>query len=615
MVCQLFDVWAESKMTQRVQEHCPSAIQKYSSSSGSSPPNAARRLYRNLSGKFRLANTDDMENKEPQRKADMYNRALFEAVEQQDLDLVESLLRNFSVEELDLNTPNSEGLLPLDVAILTNNVPMAKLLLQSGARESPHFVSPKARAVHLVALVKEAELRVSELVVQVKGAESTDDRTDTDIKRQLKAWDCVRLSISSSSSLKVHFQEPLCLNAAIITKYRVVWSSSPSFSPLLGEIVVEDTTLLQCEITGLRATQPKIAAKLESQFKIALKPESQPKIAAKPKLQSKMAADPESQCQPGMGLYIACVFYKDDHMVVTAEEQLPVMEVDDSYSNLTQDFLWFTKALFGTQDLGQVYFEPLRDKHGNALLVLLRDLDGCSDLDTQRWSKICKIQVPRKSTSCADEPTALDTLLITLQEKLFYHKRSRKTLSPGLYLGYIKLSSSVEQIRVLVPQKIPNVFCHVKIRDNSHVSREEWQWLQSVRSLNDTQGVYVNEQNPAHRLLLELRNAANDLLGRIDIPNNQYCRVSASLDLESLISQQALREAFSESEILSAKQRHQKIQELLQLVAYDDTLRLKRKNTTLNQVYECLKECVEGHSSQHLATYLYNHNPPALSHL
>ncbi|MCJ8729064.1 hypothetical protein PDJAM_G00012090, partial [Pangasius djambal] len=290
------------------------------------------------------------------------------------------------------------------------------------------------------------------------------------------------------------------------------------------------------------------------------------------------------------------------------------------------------QALLGTQDLGQVYFEPLRDKHGNAVLVLLRDLGGCSDLDTQRWSKLCKLQLQRKSTSCADEPTALDTLLITLHEKLAYHKRSRKMLSPGLYLGYMKLSSSVEQIRVLVPQKIPNVFCHVKIRDNSHVSREEWQWLQSVRSLEDTQDVYAKEENAAHRLLLELRNAANDLLGRINIPNNQaqdfriyvhdvlefgegvsfllllppyeevctppgqnnfsprsgfftlplqifelvhfgaycptfigqYCHASAILDLESLISQQALREAFSESELLTSKQRHQKIQELLQ---------------------------------------------------
>ncbi|KAI4904976.1 hypothetical protein NFI96_004217 [Prochilodus magdalenae] len=46
----------------------------------------------------------------------------------------------------------------------------------------------------------------------------------------------------------------------------------------------------------------------------------------------------------------------------------------------------------------------------------------------------------------------------------------------------------------------------------------------------------------------------------------QYCRASAVLGLESLMSQQALREAFSESELLAAKEKHHKIQELLQLL-------------------------------------------------
>ena len=48
---------------------------------------------------------------------------LFEAVEHQ---------------EMDLNIPNSEGLLPLDMAVMTNNIPMERLLLHAGAKESPH---------------------------------------------------------------------------------------------------------------------------------------------------------------------------------------------------------------------------------------------------------------------------------------------------------------------------------------------------------------------------------------------------------------------------------------------------------------------------------------------
>lgn len=46
---------------------------------------------------------------------------------------------------------------------------------------------------------------------------------------------------------------------------------------------------------------------------------------------------------------------------------------------------------------------------------------------------------------------------------------------------------------------------------------------------------------------------------------SQYCRVSALLELESLISQQALREAFSEAELLAAKKNHQQVQEHVQV--------------------------------------------------
>lgn len=69
------------------------------------------------------------------------NEVLVEAVEQQDLDTVQILLYQFSVEDLDLNTPDSRGLTPLDIAIMTNNIPIAKLLLKAGAKESPHCES------------------------------------------------------------------------------------------------------------------------------------------------------------------------------------------------------------------------------------------------------------------------------------------------------------------------------------------------------------------------------------------------------------------------------------------------------------------------------------------
>ena len=60
--------------------------------------------------------------------------AMFEAVEQQDLDLVRSILDSGSC---DVNSLNQEQLSVLDIAIMTNNIPVAKLLLARGAKESP----------------------------------------------------------------------------------------------------------------------------------------------------------------------------------------------------------------------------------------------------------------------------------------------------------------------------------------------------------------------------------------------------------------------------------------------------------------------------------------------
>jgi hypothetical protein len=37
----------------------------------------------------------------------------------------------------------------------------------------------------------------------------------------------------------------------------------------------------------------------------------------------------------------------------------------------------FLQGMLGTQELGQVYFEPIKDKYCNALLVLLRDRNAC----------------------------------------------------------------------------------------------------------------------------------------------------------------------------------------------------------------------------------------------
>ncbi|KAM6407538.1 ankyrin repeat and fibronectin type-III domain-containing protein 1-like [Rhynochetos jubatus] len=747
--------WSSSpKMTQQMRDLQLAQARK---PPGPSSPNAAKRLYRNLSGKFRVNYTSFDEGslagrgeKEKLRKSYLFqsNAALFEAVELQDLDRVQELLKQYSPEELDLNTPNSEGLLPLDIAIMTNNAPIARALLQAGAKESPHFVSLESRSLHLSTLVREAEQRVNELTAQVVNEAPNADCSEKE--KQLRAWEWryrlykrmkagfeharvpdaptnVHLSVASSSSVQVTFWEPLSVNSAVVTKYKVEWSCSPTFSPPLGEAVIDKLKNLHFTIRGLvsgtayyvqvsaynmkgwgppQASVPPFAIPSNWREYDGRAPRRRGQAEALDHLLGQVKTvhqhcvchepcknQPQSRkhsvskslkhlFHPGSkflktlkrGLYLTAIFYKDDNILVTHEDQIPVVEIDDTYSCLLmQDFLWFTKVscmwdeilwlrqcvtvsqsscscilqtrfkmllaisqmqgLLGIQDLGQVFFEPVKDKQGNILIVTLKEVKTNQTFESVRWVPICKLQTGRKSVSSLEEPTALDTLLISIQDKLAYHQRSSHALSPGLYLGYLKLCSAVDQIRVLVPERLPNILCHVKIRSNPNISREEWEWLQKMASMEEPIPAETEAETSQNHLFQELQVAIKELMTLVNIPlqeakdfrlysqevldfggqvsfllllppsddvctapgqNNpytprsgfltlplqifelvhfftydrefiiQYCQVSALLELESLLSQQSLREAFSDAELSTAKQRHQQVQDYIQ---------------------------------------------------
>ncbi|XP_029978047.1 ankyrin repeat and fibronectin type-III domain-containing protein 1 [Sphaeramia orbicularis] len=728
---------------------------------GPASPNAAKRLYRNLSEKLR-GSTSSFEDTYFFGKSDRLRKAstmqssdcIFEAVEQQDLDTVQILLYQFSAEELDLNTPNSQGLTPLDIAIMTNNTPIAKLLLKAGGKESPHFVSVESREAHLSSLVQEAERRAADLAAQAQRDGLSLEACHKD--KQLRAWEwrsklykrmrtgfqharapeapsMVRLSVSSSSSLTVTFQEPSCLNSTVVTKYKVEWSCLKDFSLLVGELVLDNLTTLKCTVNGLTtgrlyyvrvsaynmkgwgptaSSLPPCAAPSNWRESDGREPKRRGQIEAMERLLQQVRATHSHYCcgdssklpNPSRkqsvsrslkhlfnssnkfvktlkrGMYLAAVFYHKDSLLVTAEDQIPIVEVDDSYSSsLMQDFLWFTKLscmwedvrwlrqsmsvsmsssstlqarhkmltaagqlqnLLGTHNLGRVHYEPIKDRHGNVLLVTIRDLETQHSLFSGKWMQVTKLQSQRKSLSTPEEPYALDILIITIQDILAYQRRSTHRLAPGLYLGYLKLSSSVDQIKVLVSQRTPNMLCHSRIRDNANVSREEWDWIQNLsavgekdQSSEDSEEAGPRAESHAPLLYYELQTAIKSLLKLINLPLHQarhfrlysqevvelghgvsfllllpsaddvcsapgqtnpyaplsgflhlplqmfelvhfctykekfislYCRLSSVLDLDSLITQQALREAITDSEVATAKQRHQLILDYIQ---------------------------------------------------
>ncbi|XP_051889018.1 ankyrin repeat and fibronectin type-III domain-containing protein 1 [Pristis pectinata] len=739
-------------MTQQMQNlHFSNCTKRCSPAS----PNAAKRLYRNLSNKFKGSHSSFEEvghatrsEREQLRGSSLNlqcNDALFEAVEHQDLQAVRLLLSHYSLDELDLNTPNSEGLTPLDIAVMTNNVPVARSLLQAGAVESPHFVSLESRASHLSSLIEEARERVNDLTSQVLREA---DNPSTEQRKQLTAWEwryrlykrmktgfelarvpdapsSVRLSVTSSTSLMVTYQQPLSVNSAVVTRYKVEWSSEADFSGQCGETIVEDPDSVSCTIPGLstgqvyyvrvsaanmkgwgppQAASPDCtvpsnwkevdgrAARIRGQVRLlehllrrerdrhhphCVRENCRPQNASRKQSVSRSLkhlfhSSTKFVKTLKRGVHIAAIFYFKDSVLVTTEDQIPIVEVDNVQpSSMMQEFLWFSKlscawdevdwlrqnisvsmssstvlqarhriltaaaqlqAFLGTQNLGKVYYEPLKDRHGNVLLVTVRELNAQSSSPGSRWIPFSKFQSQRKSLSTPEQPTALDVLLITMQDVLTYQKQSEQRLNPGLYLGYLKVSSSVDQIKVLVPSRLPNVLCHVKVRDNSNVSREEWQYLQGT--WRDTQPKSPDHSGQQWPLFLsELQAAVRALLRHLNLPLHQaeefrvftqevlelghnvsmllllppctlvctapgqptlytpdssflklplqmfelvhfctyqqdfmglYCRVSALLEISSLVSQQALREAISDEELLSAKQRDHEVSESLQ---------------------------------------------------
>lgn len=99
-----------------------------------------------------------------------------------------------------------------------------------------------------------------------------------------------------------------------------------------------------------------------------------------------------------------------------------------------------------------------------------------------RWIPLNKVQ--KKLTAIHEDNNINELLLSSIQEQINYHQASTVRLSKGLYLGYLKMQSSVDQIQIVVPAKTPNILPHYKIRENSHISAEEWRFLKRNKVSN-----------------------------------------------------------------------------------------------------------------------------------
>ncbi|XP_071568589.1 ankyrin repeat and fibronectin type-III domain-containing protein 1 isoform X5 [Temnothorax nylanderi] len=532
--------------------------------------------------------------------------ALFAAVEHSHLDKARTILESTDV---DVNSVNSDGLSPLDVAVLSNNRPLAKMLVAFGAQEGNQFKSPESLGSHLASLLSEAEHRVQELGGSTSGSGgsilleppsshrasfstqhnnltgcggSTEDkqlslweRRARALRKMLLGFDQARppdmpflvaVDVTGTTSITVRFQEPDSHDSPICTKFKVQWSLHEDFSVICGEREVLDMKQRECRIEDLtqghkyhfRAAAgnlkgysrfmnstpahvtpsswrdidgrvPRFAGRLEelnTLFTDIRRPEYTQETPAvqrrnhKKKTTIKQLFTATSKFQKNLrrGVFLACLLYHEDKVLVTNEDFLPVIEIDETYpSCIYNDFHWLMKvactwddvkslrqdmekshssstnhfrikllqaaaqmqAALGIQDLGQLYHKPIRDIQGTLVFSTVNYIKSPKLVSVlnSRWLPLSKVI---KKVITHEDSNVGDILMTSIQEQMTYHQVSGIKLPKGLYLAYLKMQSSVDLIQLVVPTKSPNVLPHCKIRDNSHVSAEEWDYLKRV---------------------------------------------------------------------------------------------------------------------------------------
>ncbi|KAK4874872.1 hypothetical protein RN001_014232 [Aquatica leii] len=578
-------------------------------------------------------------------RINIHLQALFAAVEHGHLEKARTILESTDV---DVNSVNADGLSPLDVAVLSNNRPLVKMLVSFGAREGNQFSSPEKLGSHLKHLLGEAELRLQELgglleepcvapfntrasfssiIGNTYPASAMTGCAGGDTDKQAITWgrrvkvlrrmvlgfaqarppdppSLVAVDITSSTSITLRLQDPIATDSAINTKYKVQWSARTDFTPITGELELLDVSKPSCtvELTQGRRYFFRAACgnlkgygnfipstpisvvpstwrevdrreqrydgklshleqlieemkQLRPGTEILETPAPQRRTQRK-KTTIKQLFSAASKFQKNLkrGIYLACILYHEDKVLVTNEDFLPVIEIDETFpSCIHTDLHWFMKVActwddtkflrsdmekttssavhFRTkllaaalqmqsalclQDLGQLYYKPLRDVNGTMVLSTINYIKSPKSVSVlnSRWLPMNKVF---KKVVISDDHNISEILMASIQEQINYHQVSGLKLGKGLYLAYLKMQSSVDLIQVVVPAKSPNMLPHCKVRDNPHVSEEEWRYLKGQHVPDVLE--YATEQQ---RTFLDLiTSAAKRLFNYMDISNEE----------------------------------------------------------------------------------------------
>ncbi|XP_066934684.1 ankyrin repeat and fibronectin type-III domain-containing protein 1-like isoform X3 [Clytia hemisphaerica] len=282
----------------------------------------------------------------------------------------------------------------------------------------------------------------------------------------------------------------------------------------------------------------------------------------------------------GRGIYLAALLYNTDQskVLVTMDENLPVVECDDNHAKLfNQEFYWFSKTsctwediqhmlytstkshssqsvhirrkllesalvlmnATGVNDLGPIHDKPFRDEHGSVLLLAVNCVKKISSSKTMtmKWIPVQKFLKKSTHSSNSDSVMVPERLIPCVQEQVCAHEGSRTKLPKGLYLGYLKLRTSMDTLSIIVPNAHTNVLPHVKIQDVPNVTKDQWQWLKSFNDINGlvshTKESTQSESMFERRLKIAIRKLFNALNISTDVALSHRVYDQEVIELDS----------------------------------------------------------------------------------
>lgn len=550
-----------------------------------------------------------------QNVVDIHVHALFSAVEHGQVEKTKTILES---SDVNVNSMNSDGLSPLDVAVLSNNKPLIKVLISYGAQDGRKFYSAEDLRSHLMHLLHESERRVHELgsslrindVEQPFSSSSSNnipaitvgdsvqcktfslwERRTKGLRNMLLGLEQIRppdmpnfvnVEVTSATSIMVYFQESDNKDSSTSTKFRVQWSLHKDFSTINGHFEMTDPRQLCYHMTNLKrghcyyirvscgnlkgyspyktstphgvvpSSWNDISSKdvrspnaariiLEDVFNAVVNPhpylKNTPEIFGaggellgnprrkKTTIKQLFTAASKFQKHLRRGVYLSCLLYHEDKVLVTNEDFLPVIEVDETFpKKINADFHWFFKVAscwsdlkwlkndieksqnssivfrikllqaatqmqtaLSIQELGKLYHKLIKDSEGTIVISIINYIRSPKSVSVLnlRWLPLAKL-IKRTNMMNMTESNVGDLLMSSIPDQITYHQVSNIRLPRGLYLGYLKMRSSMESLQILVPSRAPNIPPHCKIRDNPHVTAEEWEWLTKKENLKES---------------------------------------------------------------------------------------------------------------------------------